>query len=379
MTHAFTLKNARVFRGEKGFVRGDLSVCDGKIVPEEQTQKQDLNGAFLIPGLVDAHTHGRSGVDFVRADAEQLHRLRLSYAAIGVTTPVPTLASAPFDEWLCAMERIRKAGYPAVHLEGRYLSPAKRGIHKSEWLSAPDCDELRRISRAAGNMRLHITLAPELEGAQSFIRLARSLGYTVGLGHSSADLNQTDRALLDGVNAFTHLFNAMPPLHHRQAGPVCRALTGDSYVELICDGFHIHPDVIALVKKIKAPEQVVLISDSIEAAGCPDGQYSIAGETVTVQNGRALSSDGVIGGSTLELPDAVANYLSFSGADICRGIRCVTENPASMLGMRDLCGGLENGMNADFCILDENFTLQDVYLSGRKIAQISHKSFVLRP
>lgn len=365
----FTIQNCRVFSARDGFSPASFSVSDGHFAPDVLPTEayMDFGGLRVIPGLIDVHTHGRHGMDFVRADAEQLRRLRRSYAEIGVTTVVPTLASAPFSQWLEAVARVREAGFCTVALEGRYLNPEKRGVHRADLLALPSTDELMQIREAAGGLRVHLTVAPELEGAEAFIRLARSFGYTVALGHSAADYGETCRAEEWGVNAYTHLFNAMPSLHHRKPGPVCRALTGDGYCELICDGFHLHPEIIAMVRRCKSADRIVLITDSMEGTGCPDGEYTIAGETVHMVNGRALAADGTIGGSTLELPGAVLNFCTFTGADAETALRCATDNPARMLGIRDLCGGMEAGLPADFCVLDERGRIVRVFVGGREI------------
>lgn len=361
------IKNALIYdSGSASFFRGNLLCGGGRIISlgnDSDLAAEDgcdvvvhAGGACLVPGLVDIHTHGRAGFDFCDAQVPQLRKMAESYLACGVTTVMPTLASAPFDKLLAAADRINSAREGAgarltgLHLEGRYLNPQKRGIQSSELLAAPDTGELEKL---VFRMRLpfHISLAPELDPDGSFIRRAVQLGATVSAAHTMETYAQARTAETYGVTAYTHLFNAMPPLHHREGGPVCAALTGGAYCELICDGVHIAPETVRLAYRCAGSERLVLVSDSMAGAGAPDGVYTIAGVPVTVKDGRARSEDGTLGGSTLDMLTALNNLTQFCSTGLEAALPCATLNPARAVGIDNEVGSLEPGKRADMLLL----------------------------
>lgn len=360
------IKNAMIYdTAAARFVSGGVLCGDEKIIRVtqeggEQTTPAcdtviDAEGALLLPGLVDIHTHGRAGHDFCTADDAALERMKQSYLNCGVTTVVPTLASATLDDWRRAAHTIaaHRGGAGArllgLHLEGRYLSPGKRGVQAAELLSAPDADELRGLVAELG-LPLHVSYAPELDADGSFAATAVELGVTLSAGHTAMDYATARLAESRGVRAYTHLFNAMPPLHHRAGGPVCAALTGDAYCELICDGHHIAPEMIRLVWQCAGSRRMVLISDSMEGAGALDGSYHIAGVPVTVRNGVALAADGTLGGSTLDCFAGLVNVMRYCGASLEEVLPCATVLPARVIGIDDTVGSIEPGRLADMLL-----------------------------
>lgn len=382
--------NARLYDTEtRDFYRGDLLEEEGRIrelsrgsstwrnmLPDSEIY--DAKERMVLPGLVDVHTHGRAGGDFVSADMDTLRRMSESYLRSGVTTILPTLASAEPEQLQAAIGRIRALAeeeqLPAqprpqthiagVHLEGRYLNPAKRGAHAPALLAPPDADELERFLRDMPGVR-HITMAPELDADGSFLRRALACGATVALGHSMATYAQANAAFDAGVTAVTHLYNALPPLHHREGGAVCAALLSESvFCELICDGLHISPEMVRLASRL-AGERVVLITDSMEATGCPDGSYSIAGMPVTVTDGKALTSDGALAGSTLTLFDGLYHYSRFADVPFGEAVYAATMAPAREVGLADELGSLAPGKRADALILGENGRPAAVLCGGR--------------
>ena len=376
------IKNALVYRNESHDFHATDILCDGeKIIKMTRRGEMsfdgidvfDANDMAIIPGFVDVHTHGRSGYDFVSCGADALHTMARDYASHGVTTVMPTLASAPYDVMLGAAKNIGdfspnadEANFCGVHIEGRYLNPKKKGAHAEELLAPLCADELEDPVWKSLNA-LHISAAFELDVDGSFANAAKEMGATMSLGHTNATYAEAKRAEECGVTAYTHLFNAMPALHHREGGAVCACLTGDAFAELICDGIHIAPEMVRLAYQCKRAEKLALISDSMEATGSADGEYSIAGNPVTVKNGKALTHDGALAGSTLTLDEAVQNLMDFCKIPLSEAVICATEAPAREVGIFDECGSIDIGKRADmiFVDVDENkLKIRKIMLRG---------------
>ena len=370
MAEHMLIKNALVYQnGTRSFVKNDILTDNGMIVQigkcdSTDTDVIDAEGYAIVPGLIDVHTHGRAGYDFVSAPSDKLSDMASSYAKSGVTTVMPTIASAPLEQMLDAAERINafspkrgEADLCGVHIEGRYLNPKRKGAHADSLICALDAHELEaEVFRMCKS--LHISAAYELDTDGSFAAKAREIGATLGLGHTDATLEQARLAEKRGVTAYTHLFNAMPPLHHREGGAICAALTGNCFAELICDGVHVSADMVKLAYMLLGYKRLVLISDSMEATGCADGEYSIAGNPVTVKNGMALTHDGALAGSTLTLDRAVNNLLDFCGIPLEDAILCATENPAREIGVFDSRGSIDIGKRADMLFIKSTERLE---------------------
>lgn len=364
---SFTLENVSIYdTRRRRFVCGAMSVSEGLISEAPRTEASDrkaalggFDGCFVIPGMIDVHTHGRAGGNFASASAEGLALLRESYAASGTTSVFATIDTVPFEEMVGAVEGAARSAaedtsgcsIDGIHLEGRYLNPARRGAHNPALLAPPDTAELERLLGAAGGLPARVSFAPELEGGREFLARALALGATAGIGHSDCTYEGALDALSAGASFFTHTYNAMSPFTHRSPGAVGAALLSDAYTELICDGFHLHPAAVKLASRLKSPDKIILITDSMPAAGKGDGVYGLAGMTVTVKNGRAINSEGAIAGSTLDLLDGLFNYCSFTGTPLEDAIPLATENPARQAGIYGFTGSLETGKRADFCVL----------------------------
>lgn len=326
----------------------------------------DFSGMLLLPGLVDMHTHGRAGFDFSSATEEEMRLMKTDYARHGVTSLFPTLASATKEEWRAAIGRIQAVGFDGIHFEGRYLNPARRGAHAPELLAPLDPADLAGFLELC-TLPAHLTAAFELDPDGSFAKLALSRGATLALGHTDATYAEAMRAISDGVTCFTHLFNAMPPLHHRAGGAVAAALNGDCFTELIVDGMHVSPEMVKLVYQIKGAEKLILITDSMSATGCPDGDYAIAGQPVVVKNGRAETLEGKLAGSTLNLWDAVKNLVAFANAPLADAVLCASRNPARALGISERVGAVAPGRRADLLAVSPDLSIRAVFAAGKKI------------
>jgi len=322
----------------------------------------DYPGATLAPAFFDVHIHGAAGHDAMEATPEALNAIGRFLAARGTGSYLATTVTAPLDVTLRALSGLAKlialpptpaqARPLGIHLEGPFLSHVKRGVQPSEHLLEPDIALFDRFFEASeGHIRL-MTLAPELPGAVELTAHATAGGLRVSLGHSNATAAETRAAIAAGAVSATHAFNAMRALDHREPGILGVVLTDDSlFAELICDGIHTAPEIAKLWWKAKGPRRGILVTDSMSAAGMPDGVYRLGGFAVQVANGRAMA-DGVLAGSVLTLDRAVANFVKFTGAPIEQALRLVTANPAAMTGFGDQAGSLAVGQPANLVAVD---------------------------
>lgn len=377
------LVNALIFDADTGkfrsgsvTVNADRGMIESVCYGDTSDGGVDLGGRMLVPGFVDAHTHGRDGYDFTSATPEQMSVMARGYLRNGVTTVMPTLASETPEMLAKASRNINSlkadsggARLAGVHLEGRYLNVSKKGAHNVEYITAPNARELAELMKAMGTP-CHISAALELDGDGSFMRTALDGGATLGLAHTSATCRQALDLYEKAKVSFTHTYNAMTPLHHREAGAVGAALLCDAYCELICDGMHVCPEVVKLTYRMKGSNRLVLVTDSMRATGNGDGEYSSAGLKVIVKDGRALTLDGALAGSTLELADGVRNLVRFAGITIEEALPCATRNPADMLGLGD-CGSIEKGKRADMLVINPDaervFNIESIILGGKRI------------
>jgi N-acetylglucosamine-6-phosphate deacetylase len=376
LSNGTTLIDHPVVVIEDGRIASIHSRADAESPAGNGDEVIDFAGATLAPSFFDVHIHGAAGHDVMDATPEALQAIGHLLASHGTGSYLATTVTAPLDATLRSLAGLASllphpphdaAAWPVgIHLEGPFLSHAKRGVHPPEFLLAPDIALFDRLYEAAeGHVRL-MTLAPELPGAVELAAHATAKGVRVSVGHSNATAAETRAAIAAGAVSATHTFNAMRPLDHREPGILGVVLTADDlFAELICDGIHNTPEMVKIWWRSKGPERAILITDGMSATGMPDGEYQLGGLTVQVANGRASMGD-VLAGSVLTLDRALKNFLSFTGASLEQGLRLLTANPASMTGLADQAGSLGVGKPANLVAVNQSGKLTASFLNGRQ-------------
>ena len=332
----------------------------------------------LIPGLIDLQVNGGAGIDCLRAASPAYETLGRYLAATGVTAYLPTIVSAPLDEMRRAGEAaaiaMRRAGplpeILGVHFEGPYLNPLRRGAHRPQDLRTPDVDEMAEtVRRLDGALRL-VTLAPELEGAETVVRSLADQGIVVAIGHTDAAFDEVQAAARWGARMVTHLFNAMRGIHHREPGTAGGALVTPSLMlGLIADFVHVHPAVLALAAHAAGISRVVLVTDAISAAGMGRGSFTLGAQTVDVKDGVPRLADGTLAGSVLQLHRAVHNFAAAAGVSRRDAVQAASLTPARLLGLHRRKGRIAPGMDADLVVLGRDGDVRLTIARGRVVHQ----------
>lgn len=334
------------------------------------TEIIDAKGAYLSSGLIDTHIHGGGGFDTMDASAEALEKISIVLAEHGVTSFLPTTMTMAKKEIQVALENVRQAKRNGLagaqvlgtHVEGPFISPDYIGAQNSENLIKPDLELLRDYYDVVEI----VTMAPEVDGALKLIRELRSKNITTSVGHSAATYEEFQEAYKNGMDHFTHLYNAMTGLHHRKPGLVGAAFDSDSTVELIVDLIHHHPAVDRFTIQTKGVDKVILVSDGMEATGLEAGEYELGGQKVIVKDGAARLESGVLAGSVLTLDKAVRNSMEITDLSIPEIFRMVTVNPARKLGLAHKLGRIKRGYQADLVLFDRNFEVEKTIIKGQE-------------
>ncbi len=336
----------------------------------------DFGDAVLAPGLIDIHVHGGGGHDVMEGSDSSLADVERLMTRHGVTSYCPTTVTAPMETTLRSLEALGKAVADAaagdgsrarplgIHLEGPFLSHAKRGVHPPALLQPASLELFERMWRAAGGRVSVLTIAPEIEGALDLITEASRRGVCVSLGHSDADLPEAQAAIRAGARHATHTFNAMRSLDHRSPGLLGAVLTDNALTaDIIVDGVHVAPEVVDLFIRAKGIDGAVLITDGISATGMPDGTYVLGGLEVQVRDGRC-EYDGRLAGSVLTLDRAVRNTMQFAHLALQHAIRMATLNPARVLGLERRKGTLSVGADADIAVFSPSGEVMRAIVGG---------------
>ena len=371
----------QVFDLEQGFVTRDVCT-NGALLSAASGDSETLDaaGCYVIPGLVDVHFHGCVGEDFSDATPDGLQRMADYELSQGVTyiCPAGMTLLEPELTAICknaAAHRSKNAGgaeLVGLHLEGPFLSMAKKGAQNGDFLHAPDVAMLRRLQEAAEGCVKLVTVAPEEPGGLDFVKAATADGIHVSVGHTTADYDTASAAFAAGADHATHLYNGMPPLHHRDPA-VIGAASDASHVmpELICDGVHIHGSVVRLTFQLFGKERVILISDSLRATGMPDGQYPFGGQEIEVHGNRAtiVGHPETLAGSVTSLMGCLRQAVAF-GIPLEDAVRACSYNPARSIGIEDRTGSLEEGKEASFVLLDQDtLAIRAIVFKGALVQQ----------
>ncbi|GII29504.1 N-acetylglucosamine-6-phosphate deacetylase [Planotetraspora mira] len=370
---SLTVSDVRLVTPE-GVHDGWLTIEDGKITHIGRGQApgngRSLGGRTVVPGFVDVHTHGGGGGSYPEGDPEKAAEVAAFHLGHGTTTTLASLVTASpatLARTASALADLCEQGLIAgIHFEGPYISKARCGAHDPALLREPDRAEFRELVRAGrGHVRM-LTIAAELPNALDVIRDAAAEGVIAALGHSDATYEQTLAGIEAGGSVATHLYNAMPPLSHRDPGPVAALLQDDRVtVELINDGVHVHPAMLRLAAHESGPARTALITDAMAAAGMGDGRYPLGPMTVDVENGVArLSEGGTIAGSTLTMDVAFRRTVREMGASLVDASTMASLTPARVLGLDGEIGSITVGKYADLVVLDEDLRLDGVMRRG---------------
>ena len=373
-------KNARIFGSDFRFHHGAFEVADGNfgaILPENvPADAVDLQGATVIPGLIEVHSHGCAGVDFSDGDLDGLKAMARQYAAWGVTSFAPASMTLPYDVLEKAFATAKQlvdedmeglSVLRGIQMEGPFFCYAKRGAQNPDYLKDPDFEGFKALYDSCGGLVKIVDVAPELPGAPEFIAKAKDL-CTVSIAHTDSDYDQAKAAIDAGVTHLTHLYNAMPSIHHRNPGVIPAAVeNGSVQAEIIADGFHIHPASVRLAFTMFR-NRMILVSDSGRCAGKDEGyQFDLGGQMAELRGGVAkLAGTETIACSASNMWACLCNVLSW-GIPEEEAVRAATWNPACAIGAQDKVGSIEEGKRADFLVVSPGYESYRVFLAGKEI------------
>ena len=371
-------KNAYIFTEEGVFTHGSFRVADGKFtevlstVPAEDGV--DLEGQYVIPGLIDVHNHGNSGADFSDGDYEGLVKMAQYLAKNGVTSFAPASMTLPYEvlekAFATALRLTEEqpegcARLMGIQMEGPFFSEKKKGAQNGAYLKDPDFEAFKKLYEGCNGLVRIADVAPELPGAVEFTREASKL-CTVSIVHTDANYEEADAVLAAGATHLTHLYNAMPPIHHRKPGVIGAGSERENVIaELICDGEHVHPSSVRMAFKL-FPGRICLVSDALRCCGMPNGQYELGGQEVFLEGNVARLADGTIAGSATNLYDCMRKAVEF-GISKEQAILSSTIIPARQLGRGEEIGSIAPGKLADFVVCTADLEKTAVYLGGKAL------------
>lgn len=368
------ISNANIFTRENEFKHGSVEIDDGRIkrliFDDVATSDYDAKGAYLIPGLIDIHSHGANGHDYCSAKGQDIDAITNYELSCGVTSLCATTMTYPKDKLMSVMQELsnyeNKGGSEIVgiNMEGPFISKDKVGAQNPEYVQEPDFEMLKNLDEASGKKIKLVDVAPEVEGCLDFIKLA-SKNYVVSVAHTNCTYEIALQAYKAGARHLTHTFNAMPPISHRSPGPILAAAESGAYAELICDGQHVSYAAVRLAYKLFG-NNICLISDSCEATGLTDGEYSLGGQQIIKKGSKVVLKDNqdTIAASATNLFDCLRHAILDANIQKEVAIASGTINPAKAIGIDSLYGSIEPGKFADLLVVDDKFNLVDVFKKG---------------
>lgn len=386
ITREWTITGGRVFGEETEIENGYLQFnqdritdigCSAALDPAVlQDGIQLPSNWMVVPGMIDVHIHGAAGADTMDATEGALHTIAQALPAEGTTSFLATtmtqdqeaieLALKNAARYMEANNEKGKAEVLGIHLEGPFISVLRAGAQPIAAIRVPDVSLFKRWQEIAGGAIRLVTLAPEREGGLELAAYLKDTGVVASIGHSDATYEQTVEAIEAGVTHATHLYNGMRGMHHREPGVVGAVLLRDEIkVEMIVDGVHACPEMIDLAYRLKKAEGIILVTDAMRAKCLGNGHYTLGGQDVHVENGKATLKDGTLAGSIVKMKDAARHMMSFTRCSVREVVRMTAENPAKQLGIWDRKGSLRAGKDADFVVLDEQLNVRMTFCRGK--------------
>lgn len=368
-------RGGKVFTGEK-FEQVSVRTEGGKIaaiapeLPEKPGEEVvELGENLLVPGFIDLHTHGCIGYDFSTASKEEIGKMCDFYLSRGITSVAGTTMTMDYEDYKKAaatigdyMDSVENHNLIGINMEGPFLSAEKKGAHDPQYIIDASQEKMDELNELAHGHFLIVDIAPERPGAIDFIK-NNSKDYVISVAHTPADYEKAMEAFAAGATQVTHLFNAMNGLGHRDPGVPGAAFAAGANVEMICDGIHIHPTVMRMVYKL-FKERLLVISDSMSAAGLQDGEYVLGGLPVFVREGKATLKDGTIAGSTTDMLKEMGVWMDSCGLGMEEILPCMTINPAGAVHMEEKIGSIEEGKAADLVVISPAREIRAVYKNG---------------
>lgn len=376
------IKSGMVFSKEGSFSIKDVLIDKSTIsrldrdINEAQAEAFDADGCYVVPGFIDLHTHGANGIEFMYSSPEEIDSVTEFFAAMGVTSFLPTTITAPLVKIVEAIKNIRKAKEAGtkgskilgINLEGPFINRKYKGSHPEEYIINPSAELLNSlVNISGGNIRI-VGIAPEMDRNDEIYQRFRNSSIILSVAHTELNYSDAQDVFNKGISHVTHLFNSMLGMHHREPGLVGAAFDNDNAtVELIADCVHIHPPILRIAVRCKTPDRIALITDSSMAAGLDDGEYTLGGRKIIVKDGISKLSTGVLSGTTLTMINAVRLMNQKVGIRLEDVVKMASEVPARILHIDDKKGSIDAGKDADITVLDKDLNVKLTIVEGRVV------------
>lgn len=381
----YLIKNVKLFNSTDIIPNSSVAFKDDKIVrvfePFEKISENeyeyvsDGGGQYLVPGYIDIHLHGCGGYDIMDNTEKAILSIAENLAKNGTTSFLPSTVTQSKENTQKTISLLNKlkghtkgADILGIHLEGPFINPLRKGAQNPEYILKHSVAAFKDFVNSDLTGISRVTMAPEGEGGIELVKWLSGHGICVSCGHTCADFDTVEKAADNGLTLATHLFNGMNPYHHRDPGTVGASLLDDRiFTEFIADLIHLDKNTLKLIVKTKGADKCILITDSLSAALLGDGTFSLGGQTVIVKNKEARIESGSLAGSIITLKEAVRNMIKAAGVKDTDAFKMATENPAKVIGVDSFKGYIKPGYDADFNLLDSDYSVTETYIHGRKV------------